>query len=408
MWNKIKKEISGFFEVFIREFKLIFSDAGIILFVTFLPLGYPIIYSLIYNPEIVREVKMVVVDNDRSAESRSLCRQMGASQYVDIIGYATDLSDGRKAMDSHECFGILEIPEGFGHSVGRGEQGEAVMYCDMSLLLRYRGLLVAATDVAQEMGVEIRTNDINEVAPLVSILSTGDLLPIKNIAMGNIQSGFDSFVMPGVLILILHQCIVLAIGMAGGAKREKPSLTGYDGVNESASVLMTMLGQMACYLTIMILPAIFLTHYVPMIFRFPMAGNPFEELMFILPMIIAAIALGFCFQGVVWERESVFVLWVVTSVGLLFLSGLTWPRYAITGIWRILSDIIPATWGVEGFIRMNSNGSSLAQVHDCYRNLWLLAGGYMVLAYFIQRFVVRPSIHNRAMALRTSGITQSL
>ncbi|MBD5204054.1 MAG: ABC transporter permease [Bacteroidales bacterium] len=403
MWKKIKTEFAGLIAVFTREFKLIFSDAGILLFLTFLPLGYPIIYSLIYNPEIVREVKMVIVDHDRSSESRHLARMMGASQYVDIIGYATDLPEGRRAMDSHECFGILEIPEGFGRKVGRGEQGESVIYCDMSLMLRYRGLLVAATDVAQEMGADIRATDINETVPLVNSLSTGDLLPIQNVAMGNIMSGFDSFIMPGVLILILHQCIILAIGMAGGAKRENPYLTGYNGVNAVPSVLMTMLGQMLCYFVIFIVPAIFLTHYVPLIFRFPVAGNPIEELIFICPLVIAAIGLGFCFQGVVWERESVFVLWVVTSVALLFLSGLTWPRYAITGIWRILSDILPATWGVEGFIRMNSNGADLAQVHDCYRNLWILAGAYMVLAYLVQRFVVRPSIYRRALILRTSA-----
>ncbi len=402
MWKKIKSEIRQFFEVYSREFKLVLSDAGIILFLTFLPIGYPIIYSLIYNPELVREVKTVIVDHDRSAESRDFTRQMGASQYVDIIGYATDLHDARRAMDSHACFGIIEIPEGFGRAIGRGEQAEAVMYCDMSLLLRYRGLLVAATDVTQEMGAEVRTADINDMVPLVNSLSTGDLLPVENVAMGNIRSGFDSFIMPGVLILILHQCLVLAVGMAGGAKREKPSLTGYEGVNEEPSVLMTMLGQMLCYFSLMIVPIIFLVHYVPLMFSFPMAGNVFEELMFIMPMVFAAIALGFCFQGLVWERESVFLLWVVTSVAFLFLSGLTWPRYAMTGIWRALSDIVPATWGVEGFIRMNSNGASLAQVSHCYHMLWILAAAYFVLAYIVQRWVVRPSIERRRIALRTA------
>lgn len=402
MWNKIKNAFRQFFEVYAREFKLVFSDAGIILFMTFLPIGYPIIYSLIYNPELVREVRTVIVDYDGSAESRDFIRQMGASQYVDIIGYAADLHEARRAMDSHKCYGIIEIPEGFGRAIGRDEQAEAVMYCDMSLLLRYRGLLVAATDVTQEMGAKVRTADINEVAPLVDTLSTGDLLPVENVALGNIRSGFDSFIMPGVLILILHQCLVLAIGMAGGAKRENPSLTGYVGVNEQPSVMLTMLGQMLCYFSLMIVPIIFMIHYVPLMFKFPMAGDIFEELMFIMPMVFAAISLGFCFQGAVWERESVFILWVVTSVAFLFLSGLTWPRYAMTGIWRILSDIVPCTWGVEGFIRMNSNGASLGQVSTCYQNLWILAAAYFVLAYIVQRWVVRPSIRRRVRALRTS------
>ena len=123
-----------------------------------------------------------------------------------------------------------------------------------------------------------------------------------------------------------------------------------------------------------------------------MAGNLFEILCFLVPMVIACIGLGWCFQGIVWERESVFVLWVVTSVIFLFLSGLTWPRYAMPGIWKALSDCIPATWGMEGYIRMNANGADLSQVSHDYIMLWILAGVYLVGAYCVQRWVVRPAV----------------
>lgn len=153
-----------------------------------------------------------------------------------------------------------------------------------------------------------------------------------------------------------------------------------------------MTGHMLCYITILIVPIIFLIHYVPLIFSFPMAGSIFEIFLFILPMVLACLGLGFCFQGIVRERESVFVLWVITSLALLFLSGLTWPRYAMSPFWHFLSDCIPATWGVEGFIRMNTNGASLSQVSGDYLHLWLLAAVYLVLGYCVQRWVVRPSI----------------
>ncbi|MDE7109947.1 MAG: ABC transporter permease, partial [Muribaculaceae bacterium] len=273
-----------------------------------------------------------------------------------------------------------------------GNQANATIFCESSLLLRYRGFLMAATNVSQAMGAEILTEKINAVAPLATTITDGDLMPIKNISMGNIESGFDSFIMPGVLILILQQCIILATGMAGGAKRERPSLIGYNGVNEEPSILMTMTGQMLCYLTILIVPIIYLIHYVPLMFSFPMAGRFSEIIAFLLPMILASAALGFCLQGIVWERESVFVLWVVTSVVFLFLSGLTWPRYAMSPFWKFISDAVPATWGVEGFIRMNTNGASLAQEASDYRMLWLLAVIYTAAAYCIQRWVVRPSI----------------
>ena len=392
MRKQNKSIIRQFFAVYCREFKIVIKDPGIVLFFLFLPLAYPVIYSLIYNPEVVRDVKMVVVDNDRSSISRELVRNLDATQEAWVIGYASDLAEARHAMNSHKCFAILEIPDGFGKHLGRGEQANAIMYCDASLLLRYRGFLVATTGVSQEMGAEILAEKINEVAPLAGTIASGDIMPIENISMGNIENGFDSFIMPGVLILILHQCIILASGMAGGAKRERPILIGYDPYNEQPSILMTMAGQMLCYITILALPIIYLVHYVPLMFAFPMAGQFSEIIMFLVPMVLACLGLGFIFQGIVWERESVFVLWVVTSVVFLFLSGLTWPRYAMAPFWKFLSGCVPATWGVEGFIRMNTNGASLAQVSTAYINLWILAAIYLTGAYCVQRWVVRPAI----------------
>ena len=380
------------FQVFRHEFYLTFHDGGILLFFTFLPFGYPIIYSLIYNPEVVRDVKMVVVDHDMSATSRELVRRLDATQETWITGYAADLNEARRAMDGHECYAILEIPEGFERNIGRLETGNAVLYCDMSLLLRYRGFLVAATNVAMDLGAVINEKRIDEIAPLLETLAPGDLMPIGNVSMGNIENGFDSFIMPGVVILILHQCLILAACMAGGAKLEKPSLIGYYPVNEAPSVAMTMIGQMLCYMTIIFVPTIFLYHYVPLIFSFPMEGNPLEMLAFLLPMVIASLSLGFIVQGFVAQRESVFVFWVVTSIAFLFLSGLTWPRFAMPPVWKAVSDLIPATWGIEGFIRMNTNGASLAQVREPYINLWILSGVYFVIAYCVHRWIVRPKI----------------
>lgn len=386
----MKRFIISTYKVFLREFKLVTKDMGIILFLVFLPLAYPIIYSLIYNPEVVRDVKMIVVDNDRSALSRELVRNLDATQEIWIKGYAADMNEARHAMSDHKCYGILEIPADFGRKCNSGEVGNAVIYSEMSLLLRYRGFLVASTNVSQAMGAEIQHADINRSLPLAETIATGDPMPVANISMGNIESGFDSFIMPGIVILILQQCIILAIGMAGGARHESPLITGYDSYNESTSVVGSLIGKVLAYFTIMIVPAIFLIHYVPLIFSFPMAGNIGEEFLFIIPLILSSIFLAFSLQGFVRERESIFVLWVVTSVFFLFLSGLTWPRYAMSPFWKFLSDLVPATWGVEGFIRMNTNGASLAQVSADYTSLWWLTLLYAITAYCSQRWIMRP------------------
>lgn len=383
-----------FLKTYTRELKLIISDAGILLFLAFLPIVYPVIYSLIYNPELVRDVRMVVVDHDRTALSRELTRNIDATQEVNVIGYASNLGEAKKAMHSHECFGILEIPEGFERKVGRGESSPAVLYSDMSLLLRYRAFLVATTNVTQEMGGKLMTENLSRTIPIAETIVTGDPMGVENVSLGNLESGFDSFVMPGVLILIIQQCLVLAVGMSGGAKREKPWKFIHTETTRGKDIFFSMLGEGLAYITIIILPVIYVVHYVPLMFSFPMAGDNWEIMLFILPLIIASIALGLCFQSLCRERESVFVMWVITSVAFLFLSGLTWPRFAMSGFWRFLSELIPATFGVDGFIRMNTNGASLAQVSEDYIGLWILAAVYTAVAFIVQKFVVMPARRN--------------
>lgn len=397
--KKIRLYCRLFTEVYVRQFRMILGDQGLILFFLFLPLAYPVLYSLIYNPELVRDVTTVVVDHDRTPASRELVRRLDASQGARVTGYAADMAEARRAMDSHQCYAIFEIPEGYARKLGSGRQAPAVLYCEMSLLLRYRALLVAATDVQQVLGAEIQHQAIDNDIPIGASFVTGDPMPISSVSLGDTQEGFDSFIMPGVVIFILHQCIILAVTMMGGAYRERPELYCMDPFAPVHPVLLSMMARVAVSFTILLAPTFFLIHYIPLMFSFPMAGNTFEIFAFLLPMVIACVFLGDCLQAIVRQREDVFVIWVATSVMLLFLSGLTWPRYAMSPLWRLAGDIFPATWGMEGFVRMNSNGATLAQQSHDYTMLWLLCGVYGALAYVLQRWCVVPDIR-RALKKR--------
>ena len=80
---------------------------------------------------------------------------------------------------------------------------------------------------------------------------------------------------------------------------------------------------------------------------------------------------------------------VVSSVVFLFLSGLTWPRYAFPPLWNVLANVVPGSWGVEGFVRINSNGGSLAENSTPYLWLWGLTAAYFVLSVLVMHLVDR-------------------
>ena len=70
----MKKWIYATTIAFRREFRMVIRDVGVMLFFFVLPLGYPLVYSLIYNPEVTEDLPVAVVDECRSAHSREFVR----------------------------------------------------------------------------------------------------------------------------------------------------------------------------------------------------------------------------------------------------------------------------------------------------------------------------------------------
>ena len=56
LFKNISQWLADVFRVWRRQIWLVFHDAGLMLFFFALPTAYPIVYSLIYNPEVVKEM----------------------------------------------------------------------------------------------------------------------------------------------------------------------------------------------------------------------------------------------------------------------------------------------------------------------------------------------------------------
>lgn len=131
------------------------------LFFLFLPTVYPIIYTLIYNPEVVRETPVAVVDNSRTSASRELARSIDALPSAHVVGYASSLSEAKERFASHDCYAVVEIPRDYDRNIGRAEQAVVNLYCDASLLLRYRALLLDMTQLQIAFDAAIRQQAVD-------------------------------------------------------------------------------------------------------------------------------------------------------------------------------------------------------------------------------------------------------
>ncbi len=398
--DNIKNWWSTLFRSWIKEYWLIFHDAGVLLFFFGLPLAYPITYTLIYNPEIVDEIPMAIVDDCRSSESRQLARMIDATQYIDVAGYASDIGQAKEWMKERKVYSVLHIPADYSQRLGRMEQAVLPLYCDMSLMIRYRNILFAITDVTLQLGGDVRTEAIDMSPLALSASSIGSAtVDTQAFILGDPSQGFASFIMIGIVVLILQQSLILGVLMLGGASNERRRNNfGTDPEEVVGPMSASVLGRALCYSTIYAPLVVYLFHYVPLMFSLPAIGNPADYLLFIVPMIFATTFLGQIIRPLVTERESSFLIFVFTSVIFLFLSGITWPTSAMSPLWRLLSGLVPATWGIQGFVGINSNGATLSEVSSPYLMLWALAVAYYFMAVVVEKWSRRARFLMGSMA----------
>ena len=89
--DMIKEGILDIFYIWKDELKNVFKDEGVLIFFFLVPFAYPLLYSFIYNNEVVREAKMVVVDQSDSYLSREFTRRVNATPDVRVVAVSTDM-----------------------------------------------------------------------------------------------------------------------------------------------------------------------------------------------------------------------------------------------------------------------------------------------------------------------------
>lgn len=389
----LKNWLSTFFRSWLRRYRLVFGNVGVMIFFFGLPLAYPLIYSIIYNNELCRDIPMVVVDNSRTQASRELTRMYDASQYVKVVDYAPDLAAAKTMLKERKAYSILDIPEDYGKKLGRLEVGVFPLYSDMSLLYRYRNLLFATTEIQIQLGSDVRQNMIDNsvLAPAAPVLSEdSNNVKIEPHFIGDEVQGFASFIMIGVLVVILQQSLMLGVFMLSGSSMERRRRNnGIDPLAVGGPSSALVLGRAMCYFTIFVPLTVYVLHYVPLMFSLPHVGSALNYLLFMVPFVLASAFFAETLRRLVAEGESSMLVWVFTSVVILFISGLTWPRTAMNWLWESLSSLIPATWAIDGYIAINSNDATLSDVQHQYLMLWLLATVYFVTAVFVDRRIRR-------------------
>ena len=374
-----------------EEMKQVFKDEGVLIFFIIVPLIYPLLYSWIYNNEVVHEVPVVVVDHSHSGLSRELIRKLDASADVKIFCHAADMDEARSLVSRQLVKGIYYIPSDFATRLNRMEQATLSVYCDMSLMLSYKAIYQTAVNVTQYMGAEIQKKLSGKYTVREEQIQTRPL-DYQDVPMFNPQGGYGTFVIPAVLMLIFQQTLVLGIGLGAGTAREKSPYGDLVPIHPAyAGIYRIVCGKALCYIMIYMVMGAYLTMVVPRIFSFVAMVKAWDLFCLMLPYLLACVFFGMTVSCLVRYRENVMLLMVFISLPLLFLTGVSWPQSAIPGVWQGVSWLFPSTFGARAFVRMNTMGATLGDVTTELRVLWIQAAFYFGMACLVYGHQLRES-----------------
>ena len=389
--NIVRQGISSLFHICAKELKSVFKDQGVLIFFILVPLAYPLVYAFIYTEEVVRDVPVAVVDNNRSSRSREFIRMVDATPDVKIQSYCADMEEAQNLIEEGRVYGIIYIPEEFARNISQGKQTSVSIFSDMSGLLYYKALLMATTNVSLDMNKNIKIERMGNTTSRQDEIGTAPI-EYEDISLFNPQNGFASFLIPAVLMLIIQQTLLLGIGLSAGTARETnrfqdlvPLSRKYNGT------LRIVLGKSLAYFLIYAIVSVYVLCAVPKMFSLVQLPDPLTLMLFIFPYLLACIFFAMTCSIFIHHRESCMMIYVFTSVPLLFISGISWPGAAIPDFWKVVSWIFPSTFGINGFVRINSMGATLSDVFPEFRALWLHTGIYFITTCIVYRKQIQLS-----------------
>ncbi|WP_010665612.1 ABC transporter permease [Marinilabilia salmonicolor] len=388
-----KKEKINSFELtarhLLQELKSIYSDSGALLILVGAMIIYPVVYSIGYSNEVLTDLPVGVVDLDQSSLSRKYISMLDGTRDVAVTMEPASLKEAEELFLSNKITGVILIPQNFEKDILQERPTNVAIYADGSYFLKYKTQYMAASYVNAYFsgGISIKRY-IGEGQSFRQAGISNNPLDIQTHLLYNPSSSYGSFIMPGLIILIIQQTLLIGIGIMGGSFSEsKKSLFFLPKNKRIKEILPLVFGKAGAYLAISMINiglAVVLIHDW---FSFPDKANMTDMMMLLFPFLMAVIFLGIGLSTLFKHRESSIVFMMFLSPIALFVSGISWPVSAMPQWLVELSKIFPGTTAIPAYLRLRIMGTGLTDVKNELLFLYGQAAlyGVLTIGYYIFR-----------------------
>jgi ABC-2 type transport system permease protein len=372
----------SFFEVFYKELRTIVGDTALMLTIIGGVVLYSFLYPQPYIKENVTQLRVGVVDNDKSSLSRELIFKIDATPQVDVVGGFSSQKEALEALKHKKIRAFLILPANLQRKLQQGQSPKIALAVDNSYFLIFGGVLegVMKSVLTQTTAMKA-VKYMQKEYPLESAIEATTPYSLETINLFNPNNSYTQYVIPAVFVLILQQTMLIGMGMLGGGIRE--NLEHHKDSYLCSSGIWQLYGSRLLFFGVLYFFYFF--YYFGWSFSFfeiIHVGDFGELLVFGCVFIMASFSFGWFLSSVVTSREVVTPAILFSSLPLVFSVGFVWPLEEIPSFIHTLSLFIPSTPAMEGLLKLNQMGADFSSVSDNINILLLQTLFYTFLGYY--------------------------
>lgn len=325
------------------------------------------------------DLPLAVVDEDNSATSRSLIRQLDAFEQSRVALLTASFEEARQAMQRGEVYAIIRVPARFSVEATTGKQPMLSFYTNGSYLiaasLLYRDLrtisVLAGGAVGLQTGLAKGYTEAQIMGQLQPIVI--DTHPLGNPWL-NYSVYLNNTILPGVLQLMVFLVTIFSLGteIKFGTAKEWLAEGGQ-------SMTVSLLGKLLPQTVIFTLVGFLLLALLYGFHSFPLLCGWGPMLAAIFLLVVASQSVGVLMFGAMPTLRlglSAACLFGMISFSIV---GFSFPVHAMHPTLQALARLFPLRHYFLIYVDQALNGRALIYTWSEYA--WLL--GFLVLPFLI-------------------------
>jgi ABC-2 type transport system permease protein len=328
-----------------KEMRQIGRDRRTLLILLFVPVFFLLVYGYALNFDI-RNVRIAVQDNDRSAVSRDVISSFVNSGYFDLYDEVTNDQEISRVLDRNEARAVLVIPARFGSDVAAGHSTSVQFIVNgdnantATTVVGYARGLLSATSARYEVQARIRSPTCLAQACGEGV---GPLVTVEPRVFYNPELRSTLFLVPGLIAYIAMLTAVVSTALS--IVREKEVGTMEQVRMSPIGPVPYILGKTVPYFVVSLISAMSIVVAAMVLFDMPMRGSWVVLLGVVSLFLVGALGFGLLISSIADTQQVAFQLALLTSfLPTLMLSGFIFPISSMPEFLQLVTRIVPARY----------------------------------------------------------------